>query len=146
MGYIVNAIGWLINFIVNKNAKSLALLPIKFSAFALTGIAITLYVGAYISLVMFSIKIINQFYDLIDKINQASVTSSSSAYGITLSSIWNAFLGFINASGIGEAFLTALNLFFALYFGYYAVVIAKMVGNVYRNVVDMINNALQMFN
>jgi len=145
MSYIVNAIAWLINFIVSKNAKSLALLPVKISALAFTGLAISLYVGAYVGIVTFLINIINKFYDLINNFNSANV-GDGSAYGVSVSSIWNAFLGFLNASGIGQAFVTAVNLFFVLYFGYYAVVIAKMVGNVYRNVVDMINNALQMFN
>jgi uncharacterized membrane protein YqhA len=146
MQFIINAIAWLIDFIVKKNAKTLALLPIKFSALALTTIAVGLYIGAYVALVTFSIKIINKFYDLITQVNNVDFSSSSKAYGISLSDLWNVLIGFLHASGIGDALVSALNLFIVLYFGYYAVVIAKMVGNVYRNVVDMINNSLQMFN
>ncbi|GAX87354.1 conserved hypothetical protein [Lebetimonas natsushimae] len=144
MQYVITAVGFIVGFIVKFGIQKFAMLPVKFAAVTFTAVAITLYIGSYILFADFIFNIITKFYDLLDSINNLSV-GSGNVYGITLSSIWNAFLGFLNASGVGPAFTNAFNLFLVLYFSYYAVIIAKTVAHVYRNVVDMINNSLQMF-
>ena len=143
MNFIVNAISWIINFFASGKAKSVALLPLKLTVTSLTVIAISLYIGAYLALATFFVTLFNSFHDLITSFNNANV-GDGEAYGITLSSIWNAFLGFLNASGLSTAITTAFSLFFTLYFSYFAVKISRMVANTFMTVSSKLNETIRM--
>ena len=143
MSFIVNAIGWIISFFASGKAKSVALLPLKLTVTSLTVIAITLYIGAYLALATFFVTLFNSFHDLVTSFNNVNV-GDGEAYGITLNSIWNAFLGFLNASGLSIAITTAISLFLTLYFSYFAVKISKIIANTFMSVSGKLNETIRM--
>ena len=80
---------------------------------------------------------------MITSFNNANV-GDGDAYGITLNSIWNAFLGFLNASGLSIAITTAISLFLTLYFSYFAVKISKIIANTFMSVSGKLNETIRM--
>jgi len=142
MTYIINAIAWIVDFLLSKKTRFIAFLPLKVAVYSLTSLAVTLYIAAFIAFGAFLLKIVNLLYSLLDQANNVNI-GSGEAYGVTLVSIWHAFIGFMYASGIGEAFMTALNLFLSLLFMLYAVRISITVSRVFMEVSNLLTNSLR---
>jgi len=126
MAWLVNAVAWIVEFLLSRKARFLALLPIKVSITAIFIFVGGLYVSSIFGFVYFLVSIFNSLFSLIKNLNSVSV-SDSEAYGITLSSIWNAFLGFMNASGLADAILSAVALLVSLLSGYFAFAITQVI-------------------
>lgn len=133
MNFLVDAVASILGFFLKREAFNVLTLPIKIAIYTFVGIAITAYISAVIFFFNFLFKLINMFYDYINNFNSLHV-SSGSAYGISLSTIWDMFIGFMSASGLGEAFYTASNLFLSLLFGYVAVKVTLKAGSVIKEV------------
>jgi len=125
MKYLIGAIAWIVNFIFSKKSRLLALLPVKISITIIFILVGSLYLGSILAFVYFLITLFNTLYSFIEKANQISV--SGNAYGISLSNIWNAFLIFLNASGLSPAILTSLSLLISLLTGYFTFALTKMI-------------------
>jgi len=143
MAYIVSAVAAILGFLVKKFSYKLLTLPIKIAIYSFVVMAISAYVGAYVFLFSFIFSLVNKFYSYIENFNNFDV-SSGSAYGISLSSIWHMFIGFLSASGIGSAFYVAVNLFLSLLFGYMIVKITIQSATVFKNVANLIANTSAM--
>jgi len=137
MAYIINAIGWLINFFASGKAKSAALFPLKITATTLTVAAISLYISAYLLLASFFVLLFNKFHDILNSYNDISFSDP------TINSIWYAFLGVMNVTGLSSAFSSAFALFLTLYFTYFGVKIAKIVANTSMTISSKLNETLR---
>ena len=137
MTFIVNAIAAILGFFL-KNATYKALtLPIKIFIYTFLGLAVTAYVSAFVLLFNFILKIVNMIYTYLNSFNSSSI-GSGSAYGLSLSTIWQMFIGFMSASGLGSAFYVASNLFLTLLFGYLAVKITLKTAEVIKEVAKIV--------
>ena len=137
MTFIVNAIAAILGFFL-KNATYKALtLPIKIAIYTFVGIAIVSYISAFVLFFNFIFKIVNMIYTYLNSFNSATV-GSGSAYGLSLSTIWHMFIGFMSASGLGSAFYVASNLFLSLLFGYLVVKITLKTAEVIKEVSKLV--------
>ncbi|GAB6073823.1 hypothetical protein [Nautilia lithotrophica] len=135
MSWLVNAIAWIVNFFASGKAKSFMLIPFKISVGAIAVFTVTSFIAAIISLATFLVDLFNTFHDLINSFNDISNNiGSGSAYGISLQSIWNVFLGFLSASGLSTAITTSFSLFLTLFFSYMTVKLALIVSNAANNI------------
>ncbi|WP_456479653.1 hypothetical protein [Nautilia sp.] len=137
MAWIINAIGWLVDFFASGKAKSAALFPLKITATTLTVSAVTLYISAYLLLASFFVLLFNKFHDILNSYNEISFSDSS------LNSVWNAFLGIMNATGLSSAISSAFALFITLYFTYFGVKIAKIIAHTSMTISSKLNETLR---
>ena len=140
MSFIVTAIGSILGFFLKKEAFNVITLPIKIAIYTFVGIALTAYISAFILLFDFVFKIVNLFYKYLNDFNSFN-PGSGSAYGLSLSSIWAMFVGFMSSSGIGTAFYIASNLFLTLLFGYLFVRIVIQSAKVVKEVAKVISQS-----
>lgn len=82
--------------------------------------------------------------DLVAEFNTLGVSVSGVAYGIANSQLVASFWGFVHASGLDDALLTAGSLFISLLATYFAIQAYKIVQYVYKDVVDLINVLLAL--
>ncbi len=143
MKFILDGIAFIVAWFLKNKALEAAKLPVKVAVFAFVGMSMTLFLSAAILFGNFLLTLLNDFYDLLNQANNASV-GSGEAYGVSLSSIWNAFLGFMSASGIGEALYISINLFLSLLFTYYGIKISFFVANVFKEVSHLLVNTTTM--
>ena len=143
MKYIIDAIAFIVGWLLKKKALSLAKLPVKIAISGFVGMSLTLFISAFILFANFLLTLLNDLYDLLNQVNNAS-PADGEAYGISLSTIWNAFLGFMSASGLGHAIYLSLNLFLSLLFSYYAVKIAMLVGFAFKETAKLLTNTATM--
>jgi len=139
MKFILDGIAFIVSWFVKKQASNVIKLPVKIAVVSLETLAITLFISAFILFANFLLKIVNLLYDLINQANTANV-GSGEAYGITLSTIWHMFIGFLSASGLGDAFYISINLFLSLLFSYYAVKISMIISYIFRETAKMLTN------
>jgi len=139
MSFILDVLSFIVAWFVKNEAFKLAKLPIKIAVASLEGLAITLYISAFILFANYLLKIVNLLYDLLDKANNSSV-GSGSAYGITLSSIWYMFIGFLSSSGLADALYISINLYLSLLFSYFAVRVSMIVAEAFKETVKMITD------
>jgi len=143
MKYLIGAIAWIVNFIFSKKSRLLALLPVKISITIIFILVGSLYLGSILAFVYFLITLFNTLYSFIEKANQISV--SGNAYGISLSNIWNAFLIFLNASGLSPAILTSLSLLISLLTGYFAFALTKMIAEKIMIFLNGVTDIVRMY-
>ena len=143
MKFIIDAILWLVNFFSSKKAKSIALLPLKLSVNTLAIFAVSSYILALISLSYFFVKVFNILHELLHSVNNVSF-SDSEAYGISISTIWDTFLAFMNASGLSTAITTSTALFFSLFFSYFSVKLSLIVANAAKEVSRKMYESIMM--
>lgn len=143
MKYLIDAIAFVISWLLKKKALSLAKLPLKIAVSGFVGLSLTLFISAFILFANFLLTLLNDLYDLLNKVNNAN-PGDGYAYGVSLSSIWHAFLGFMSASGLGEAIYLSLNLFLSLLFTYYGVRIAMLVSFVFKETAKLLTNTATM--
>jgi len=134
MKYLIDAIVWLVGFFSSSKSRFLALFPLKVSISALAIFSITAYISALISLATFLVKLFNILHTLFNSFNNSSSNISGEAYGISLSQLWNVFLGFLSASGLSVAISTSLSLFFLLLFSYLSVKLSLLVANAAKGI------------
>ena len=140
MTFIVNAIAAILGFFLKKEAFKVLTLPIKIAIYTFLGLAITAYISAFVLFFNFIFKVINMFYTYLNNFNSFNV-GSGSAYGLSLSTIWTMFVGFMSASGLGTAFYVASNLFLTLLFGYLAVKITLKVSEAVKEVAKILSSS-----
>jgi len=145
MTFIVNAIMWILNFLFSKKSLSVATLPVKIISLSITVVSITLFLSSIVFFVNFLVVLFNNFFDLINKVNNINI-GSGSAYGLSLSNLLHILLTFISASGIGPALLNALSLGFTLFFLYLAYYIPRIVSKVFSEVSTKINEQIISLN
>ena len=145
MAFIVDAIATILGFFLKKFTYKILTLPIKIAIYTFVSLAVGVYVGAYIFLFSFIFKLVNDFYSYINNFNSMNV-GSGSAYGLSLSTIWHMFVGFMSASGIGTAFYLSANLFLSLLFGYMVVKVTIQSAKVYKDVANLIANTSALVN
>lgn len=139
MSFIVTAITSILGFFLKNAAYKALTLPIKIAIYTFVGVAVAAYVSSVILFFNFLFKIVNMFYSYINHFNSLNV-GSGSAYGISLSTIWSVFVGFMSASGLGTAFYISVNLFLSLLFGFIAVKITLKVSNVLKETAKLISD------
>ena len=128
MKFVIDAVMWIVNWLFSKKARILASLPLKISITTIFVLVGSLYLSSILAFVYFLITLFNALFDLINQANNAgSSVGSGEAYGITLSSLWNVFIGFLNASGLAPAMLTATSLLVTLLSTYFAFALTKMI-------------------
>ena len=143
MVYIVNAIAWLLSFFTKKGLMTALTLPIKIAIYTFVGVAITAYVGGIVMFFGFILELVNNFYSYINNFNSLNM-GSGSAYGLSLSTIWQMFIGFMSASGLGNAIYISTNLFLTLLFGYLIVKITRQVGEVFKETAKILSSSGSM--
>ena len=136
MQFIVDGLSFIISFFMKKLAEKSLTLPIKVAVATIQGIAITLYIASFIAFANFIFKVVNMFYDFLQK--SSSVSASSHFYGVSFSI--DTVLSFLHASGIGEAFYTALSLYLSLLFGYLGVKLSIISAKAVRDTAKMISD------
>lgn len=82
--------------------------------------------------------------DLVQEFNTLGIFVSGISYGIANSQLVASFWGFVHASGLDDAILTAGSLFISLLSAYFAIQAYKIVQYVYRDVVSLINTLLAL--
>ncbi len=137
MKFLVEGIAFLIGWLLKNKALSIAKLPVKIAVSGFVGLALTFFISAFILFANFLLQVLNDLYDLLDQVNNAT-PGQGQAYGVSLSSIWHAFLGFMSASGLGHAIYLSLNLFLSLLFTYYGVKIAILVGFAFKETAKLL--------
>ena len=145
MAFLVEAIASILGFFLKKATYKLLTLPIKIAIYSFVALAVSAYVGAYVLLFGFIFKVVNDFYSYINNFNNLNV-GSGSAYGLSLSSVWHMFIGFMSASGLGTAFYVSVNLFLTLLFGYLVVKITVQSAKVFKDVANLIANTSSLVN
>jgi len=143
MNFLINAVAWIVDFIFSKKSRLLALLPVKLSITTIFILVGSLYLGSILAFVYFLITLFNTLYSLIGDVNKISV--SGEAYGVNLSDIWNAFLVFLNASGLAPAMLTALSLLISLLTGYFAFSLTKMIAEKIMIFLNGVTDIIRMY-
>ncbi len=137
MTFIVNAIAAILGFFLKNATYKAVTLPIKIAIYTFVGIAVTAYISAFILFFNFIFKVVSMIYTYLNNFNSFNV-GSGSAYGLSLSTIWSMFVGFMSASGLGTAFYVASNLFLSLLFGYLAVKITLKVSEIIKETAKLI--------
>jgi len=120
MHFIVNIVLFIGNLIAKYFKKDLLLFPFKITVATIVIAAFSSYFLALMAFFTFVLKLFNILHDLIHSFNSPNL-GNGDAYGISLSSIWNAFLIFLNASGLSTALSTALSLFLTLLFTFLSI-------------------------
>ena len=139
MSFIVTAITSILGYFLKNATYKLLTLPIKIAIYGFVAFAVTAYISAYLLFFDFLFKIVNMFYSYINHFNSLNV-GSGSAYGVSLSTIWSVFVGFMSASGLGTAFYVSVNLFITLLFSYLGVKVVISVGRVFKEVAKLVSN------
>jgi len=144
MTWLINAVAWIVDFLLSRKARFLALLPIKASITTIFILVAGLYISSIFMFVYFLVSVFNTLFDLIHDINNIS-PGDGQAYGITLSSIWNAFLGFMYASGLSDAIMSATALLVTLLSGYFAFAITKVIAEKLMIFISNISDIVRMY-
>ncbi|MDD3324302.1 MAG: hypothetical protein PHN38_04170 [Sulfurospirillaceae bacterium] len=84
------------------------------------------------------------FKDLAEDFNSLGLSVAGVSYGIANSQLVSSFWGFVHASGLDDAILTASSLFISLLAGYFAIQAYRIVAYVYKDVIDLINVLLAL--
>jgi len=144
MTWLINAVAWIVDFLLSRKARFLALLPIKASVTAIFILVAGLYVSSILLFVYFLVSVFNAVFALIKDLNTIH-PADGEVYGITISSVWNAFLGFMNASGLADAIMSASALLVSLLSGYFAFAITKIVAEKLLIFLNSISDMIRMY-
>ncbi len=144
MTWLINAVAWIVDFLLSRKARFLALLPIKASVTAIFILVAGLYVSSILLFVYFLVSVFNAVFALIKDLNTIH-PADGEVYGITISSVWNAFLGFMNASGLADAIMSASALLVSLLSGYFAFAITKVVAEKLLIFLNSISDMIRMY-
>ncbi|NBL00544.1 MAG: hypothetical protein EOM50_21585 [Erysipelotrichia bacterium] len=136
-GFFIVIVEW----IVKKIGIKAVVIGIQLTAMTLYRIFLLTAMAFFLN---FLFRLWTLLKDLIKQFNELGISVSGVSYGISNSQLVSSFWGFVHASGLDDAIMTAGSLFISLLAGYFAIQAYKIVVFVYRDVVQLINTLLAL--